>query len=789
MGLYGYFGGPQRFLLFFSIFTTLGVQKRLRIANFIGIKKNCVILIDMNNNKETILHIAQENKVIDFDGILNQLDNYPIYIENKRELADILSELEADKQIIYASNRYWATQHLTTQTGWITPGAKAGVFFTTEKPTLELGANYTLAEDKAYSLITKRGAIPAQEVECYMVPVEENILAAYTKRVIATNTFEFVGVLERDKIKAFIKGFELELGTNILDPDDAADYQPGDWGHFKYVPASQEGQSLARLELLEHITQHNKKGFESEIGSYLVAQALKTLADQDHHSDSQDNVAQGLTSSASNNSTSLVYKDLTSLPFFTVDGLNTRDIDDAITWKAEGDNQRLLVAIADVSATITPGSAEDKDAFAKTSSFYFPHKTQHMLPADKAEQEFSLNPGVEKKVMVADLLFSPAGELLSEDFYPATINSKARLTYDDVDRAFEDKPFQESTFLIGGRLEKASGANLQSVVLSRKPEVAAITEQLPRVLALRLATEAWKDKLRLEGETQNATQATPTLPTEATKSLALQLSRDDTYRPARVEWRLDEQGEIESLVLEAEAGPAQKIVEFSMVAANISAARFIHAKYPTTALFRNQVLTPQGEKTKPAFYAAQVSGHSGLATDFYTHFTSPIRRYCDLVVHRILKESLTGQRTLSETQLEKIAAHINEVAVRSKATDTKISQFMTNRYIERLYKAGRTMFETKLVDFFEHGAVFRSPEHIEFFVPAFKVDRLLGEKIYNFLQHSPDKPIDNTKLFLQEVNALSYPIELIDIDPVLDKKMAGPKREPRFVRGGPGPKR
>jgi len=329
--------------------------------------------------------------------------------------------------------------------------------------------------------------------------------------------------------------------------------------------------------------------------------------------------------------------DLTDVPLVTIDGEDARDFDDAVYCEpakvGRGKGWRLLVAIADVSHYVETGSAIDIDAYDRATSVYFPRRVIPMLPEKLSNGLCSLNPDVERLCMVCDMLVTAAGEVHAYQFFPAVMYSHARFTYTEV---------------------AAILAN------TRGAEAAKRKALVPHLLDLHDVYQALLKARAVRGAVDFETTETQIV--------------------------CDENGRIEKIVPRVR-NSAHRLIEEAMLAANVCSADFIaQSKHP--GLYRvHEGPTPEkkdilrnylkatgvglsisddpkpaefqkiAEATKDrpdamqihsmllrsmqqAIYTPINSGHFGLAFDAYTHFTSPIRRYPDLLVHRVIKAVL-----------------------------------------------------------------------------------------------------------------------------------------------------
>ncbi|MDE2369584.1 MAG: ribonuclease R [Burkholderiales bacterium] len=337
--------------------------------------------------------------------------------------------------------------------------------------------------------------------------------------------------------------------------------------------------------------------------------------------------------------------DLRDVALVTIDGEDARDFDDAVycepfkrgRGKSAFEGWRLIVAIADVSHYVKPGEPLDEDAYERATSVYFPRRVIPMLPEKLSNGLCSLNPEVERLAMVCDMLVDGEGRIDAYQFYPAVIESQARLTYTEV------------AAILGN---------------TRGPEAQRRADLVPHLLHLHEVYRALLKQRALRGAVDFETTETQII--------------------------CDDNGRIEKIVPRTR-NEAHRLIEESMLAANVCAAEFIAAadhpclfrvhEGPTPekrvalqAMLRSlgvavhlsdepqpreiqaiaqavqdrpdavQIHTLLLRSMQQAIYTVHNSGHFGLAYDAYAHFTSPIRRYPDLLVHRVIKAILGKRR-------------------------------------------------------------------------------------------------------------------------------------------------
>jgi len=340
-------------------------------------------------------------------------------------------------------------------------------------------------------------------------------------------------------------------------------------------------------------------------------------------------------------------RDVTGLQLVTIDGEDARDFDDAVyVEKLPGRGYRLVVAIADVSHYVRPGRPLDAEALRRGTSVYFPGTVLPMLPERLSNGVCSLNPEVERLCMVADMRFDASGTPGAVDVYPAVMRSAARCTYTEVARVLDGervphREFLRDAFVRMGELQEILGGVRRrrgsidfdlpesKIVLGEDGRVLAI-ERRPRNRAHRIVEEfmlaANEAVARWFGERDLPTiYRIHGLPDEDRLRTFLDLARAQGFE-----------------VPEVGAGP--------LALADLLERLAGHAQQRAL----NQLLL---RAMMQAVYSPQNIGHYGLAAEHYLHFTSPIRRYPDLVVHRLLREALgeSPGRRPRPGELERIA--------------------------------------------------------------------------------------------------------------------------------------
>jgi ribonuclease R len=366
-------------------------------------------------------------------------------------------------------------------------------------------------------------------------------------------------------------------------------------------------------------------------------------------------------------------EDLRKLELVTIDGETARDFDDAVYCEKTKEGFRLIVAIADVSHYVRDGDALDKEARERGNSVYFPRRVIPMLPERLSNGLCSLNPDVERLCMACDMAIGPKGQIGKYRFYPAVMRSRARLTYTSVAAALTNP--------------QGDGARALKALLPRLQ----LLDQLFRALL-----KAREERGAIDFET-----------------IETQFIFDKDNRLLRID--------------RVERNDAHRIIEECMLAANVCSSDFLSSReHP--ALYRvHEGPTPVklkalreflkgfglqlagGDKPTAKHYAklletvrkrpdvqllqtvllrslqqAQYSpenvGHFGLAYEHYTHFTSPIRRYPDLLIHRAIKAVLTGSRYKPGNWVE-LGAHCSQTERRADEATREVASWLKCYYM------------------------------------------------------------------------------------------------------------
>jgi ribonuclease R len=357
--------------------------------------------------------------------------------------------------------------------------------------------------------------------------------------------------------------------------------------------------------------------------------------------------------------------DLRALPFVTIDGETARDFDDAVHAVRDGKGYRLRVAIADVSHYVRHGDALDLDARERGTSVYFPRRVIPMLPEKLSNGLCSLNPGVDRLAMVCDMAIDVHGKVARYEFYPAVFRSHARLTYTKV-----------WTLLSNG----SAGSELKTlhevykILLQERNRRGAIdfetvetrTEFDGRGKIARIVAEPRNDAHRLIEECMLAANV-------CAGDFLARHRHPVLYRVHDVpaaEKVLALREFLSELGLQLQGGDKPRPADYARLLERIKAR-------PDFALLQTILL----RSLKQAVYTPENVGHFGLAFDAYVHFTSPIRRYPDLLVHRAIKAVLARQR-YSGLNWEEMGRHCSDTERRADEASRDVENWLKCYYMQ-----------------------------------------------------------------------------------------------------------
>jgi len=373
--------------------------------------------------------------------------------------------------------------------------------------------------------------------------------------------------------------------------------------------------------------------------------------------------------------------DITDMKLVTIDGEDSRDFDDAVFAEPTKDGWKLVVAIADVSHYVKEGSDLDKDAIDRGNSVYFPRRVVPMLPEALSNGLCSINPNVERLCMTCEMNISSEGELLDYKFYPAIMFSHARLTYtkvshileqDDDELIQEYAPVMDNLNALYDLYKALKAARIKRGVMDfDRIESQIIFNNKGKIdnIVARSRNDAHK---LIEECMLMANQATAKFLADNDEDFLYRIHPKPTVEKVETTRQF-----LTAIGLTLEGGDQPESKHFSKVLENAKGRDD-----------ENIIKTVVLRTMKQAVYTPANEGHFGLAFEDYTHFTSPIRRYPDLLVHRAINRVLNKKKRKPSKKMVETGAHLSMTERRADDASRDVEQWLKCEYMRD--KVGET---------------------------------------------------------------------------------------------------
>ena len=421
-------------------------------------------------------------------------------------------------------------------------------------------------------------------------------------------------------------------------------------------------------------------------------------------------------------------RDLTGLATFTVDPSTARDFDDAVSAEADGDGIRLWIHIADVAAYVRPGSALDAEAYRRGTSTYVPGTVAPMLPRALSEGACSLSAGVERLAVTTEVALSATGAVKTTAFYRSRVRSDARLDYDQLDEVFAGRSEPPAAVAEPLALAREAAAKLAATRLIGTLEVESFEPAFEfdadgDVVAARSVPQTEAHKLIEHLMILNNERVADLLERQRVPTLYRVHEQPDPQRIERLVEQLDAL-DVPTPPLPERIAPAQAgaLAQEASVLVAAEARRRGHGAHAFSSLVLRSLMQ--------ASYSDRNAGHAGLGSPAYAHFTSPIRRYPDLVAHRALLGKIGEGEVVPEPSFVRGAGpHCSErerdAARAERDADDVCAAFLLER---ELFESGQdSEFEGEIVGLVGGGAFTRFGGELadvyEGFLPARTLSR------------------------------------------------------------------
>jgi ribonuclease R len=568
-----------------------------------------------------------------------------------------------------------APAHLRTRRGGKQPDGGQPVLMQAEGVLSANRAGYGFVRTEA---LTDSVFLPPPEMKGLMhgdrvrIEVRSDGQGRYIGQVISVverGVQAFLGILETASHGLAVRAADQRLGLQCAVTENPATARAGDWviaRVLKYPSDTQQGE--ARIEQRLDPERPVQMATEAAIARFglpvdFPAAALREAAHWGKIVDPQE-TAQRV--------------DLRSVALVTIDGADAKDFDDAVfAERVEGGGFRLLVAIADVSHYVRPGSALDTEARARGTSVYFPTRVLPMLPTALSNHLCSLEPNVDRLCMVADMRISKRGVLENSRFYPAVMRSAARLTYDQAHAAlFVGEPAARAALgpvmewllpLVDVYHALQAARRKRGALEFDAPEAEFVIENGERVRAIEFVSRNDAHKLIEECMVLANVAVAQELRSQRQPALFRVHAAPD-------EKKLDTlRSTLRVLGIELQLPDPVKPSDLAAIAPRVRDAE-------SRPFIESLIVRSMAQ----ALYQPDPIGHFGLALKDYAHFTSPIRRYPDLMIHRALRARLGLLDGAALPAAQELAAHgvdLSWLERRSDEADRYVGTFLKCVYL------------------------------------------------------------------------------------------------------------
>lgn len=427
--------------------------------------------------------------------------------------------------------------------------------------------------------------------------------------------------------------------------------------------------------------------------------------------------------------------DLRSLKHVTIDGESAKDFDDAVFIEKTAKGYDLYVSIADVSHYVRPGTAVDIEAYQRGTSVYFPGTVIPMLPKILSNVMCSLNPNKDRLTMTVKMSFTKDGSLKGTSFFESIIRSAMRLTYTKVEMALMERDKRTIKELNELMPELELMKELAEILAEKREQRGSLDFDLPEPEVL----------LDIEGGVTGIVRSE--------RLFAHRIIEEFMISANEAVAKYLFSNKIPALYRIHERPGREKLVDFERLLHNLplrhtkidASARYLQSLLKSVSGTQYEYLVNKTllKSMKQAKYSASNKGHFGLASECYLHFTSPIRRYPDLICHRALKYALSSNpekertRFLPEQELERMAIHLSErerISMEAeREIEDRIKVFFMKDKIGEIYEgliSHVTSFGifVELSDYFVEGIVLLSELHDDYYIFQEDKFRLFGRK-------------------------------------------------------------
>lgn len=580
-------------------------------------------------------------------------------LDEKRELSGLLEELIAEGELIKTRKDLYAfPEDLNLYVGRIKKNPKGFGFLISENPDQEdlfipgSDLHGAMNLDKVVVRILKPAGINKKTGQSYRA--EGQVI-----RILERHRTEFLGTLERSKHFSFVIPDDPLFGGDIFIPKDGRVGAETDQKVLVHIDKWPEKNRSAEGHVIDII------GHKDDVGMDVLSIALRYGLDTDFPEDvlaAANALPQEVLPAEMQGR-----QDLRPHTFITIDGADAKDLDDAVSIeKLDNGHYLLMTAIADVGHYVPEDGVLDKEAYKRGTSVYLVDRVIPMLPTALSNGICSLNVGQDRLAMACVMEIDGQGKIVSAEVFEALIHVDHRMTYDDVNAILAgDTDLCQTYQAILDMLHDMK--DLRDILKMKRTKRGAVDFNIPESV-VRLNDEGKPIDIRFRdrGISETIIEEFMLVTNEAIAEKYFWLQTPFIYRvhEAPEEEKLESARDyLQVLGYNLPDHGKVKPQDYQKLLDEVADAP---AAYPI-----NMVLL---RSMNHAYYSEESKGHFGLAATYYTHFTSPIRRYSDLAIHRIIKEMIHHDQKLSSGRQKNLASRVKSYAEQASNTERVAEQ-------------------------------------------------------------------------------------------------------------------
>jgi len=566
---------------------------------------------------------------------------------------------------------------------------------------------------------------------------KQNKIEGEVIKIIEKGVKKVVGIIKKKKKRMFIQPLDDKLIWPLVIKSiekKLGKIEIGDYVVGKIIDYPKNGLGTAHIE--ERI---DGTDYDAEVIRLLIKANISEKYPQNAVFEFNEHLKKGFPDLK-------IRKDLRDLYFVTIDGQNAKDFDDAVFLKKDRYGYKLFVAIADVSHYVKENTFLDKEALFRGNSYYFPDRVYPMLPEILSNDLCSLKPNEERLTFVVEIHYDKKGVRKKYDIYPAIILSRHRLTYEKVDSYLKGEEYCDKELL----KMLLNMQELTELLCAERFERGSIDFDLPEPTII----------ISITGNVENIIKSKRLVSHRIIEEFMISANR------AVAEWFME--NDIPTIYRVHEEPDREKIIQLGIFLKTLGytlkekvtpkdlqyvLSQFRHTIYEK---FVNKVIL---RSMKQARYSSKPLGHFGLALEHYLHFTSPIRRYSDLIVHRqLLKYKFSNKKPKDiekeQEKLEKISEAISkrervaweiEKEIFNFASAKIMSDKIGDEFEGVVSSVTPSGLYVELIEYFVEGFVPVENMKDDFYIFDEKTYRLLGKrkkKIYHIGKEVRVKLVD-----------------------------------------------